>query len=152
MPIFYLLILLFTSQWSSAQVDSLPKVDSSVSLIPKPGILVPDTQTICTLHYCEKGIASYYGKQFHGRTTSSGERFDMFKNTAAHKTLPLGTFVVVTNLSNHKSVVVKINDRMPLWNKREIDLAQGPAQQLGYISAGLTHVQIEIYKPKLTYK
>jgi rare lipoprotein A len=157
MRIILLLILLLVCKLFYAQRDSLQradsltmKSDSLVSIVTQPLILVPDSACEdCCKTYCESGIASYYGRQFHGRTTSSGERFDMYKYTAAHKTLPLGTYVVVTNLANCKSVVVKINDRMPPWNRREIDLAQGAAQYLGYCRAGLTNVQIEIYKPKI---
>lgn len=104
--------------------------------------------SICSITYCKKGTASYYGRQFQGRRTSSGELFDMNKYTAAHKTLPFGTIVVVTNLSNNKAVVVKINDRMPQWNKREIDLSYAAARTLDYVSSGLTQVLVEIYDPR----
>ncbi len=152
MRIILLFCFILSCKLFYAQTDSISKTDTLLSQSPKPGILIADTLSICSINYCDRGIASYYGRQFNGRLTSSGERFDMYKYTAAHKTLPLGTYVVVTNLSNNKSIIVKINDRMPPWNKREIDLAQGAAGYLDYIGAGLTNVQIEIYKPKLAYK
>lgn len=92
----------------------------------------------------ETGTASFYHDMFEGRKTANGEIFRQSKFTAAHKTLPLGTWVRVTNLSNDSTVIVKINDRMPLWNKRSIDLTEAAASQLNYISKGLTKVLIEI--------
>lgn len=92
----------------------------------------------------ETGTASFYHDMFEGRKTANGEIFRQTKFTAAHKTLPLGTWVRVTNLSNDSTVIVKINDRMPLWNKRSIDLTEAAASQLNYISKGLTKVLIEI--------
>jgi rare lipoprotein A len=92
----------------------------------------------------ETGIASFYHDMFEGRKTANGEIFRQDKFTAAHKSLPLGTWVKVTNLSNDSTVVVRINDRMPLWNKRSIDLTEAAAEQLNYITKGLTKVLIEI--------
>ncbi len=144
-----LLFILFIGTMGYSQSDSLMRSDS----LPNPVTVTiqnsfSDTDSICSTMYCISGIGSYYGRQFQGRYTSSGERFDMYKLTAAHKNLPLGTYVVVTNLSNGKSVVVKINDRMPKSNHREIDLSYAAAKELNYITAGLAKVQIEIYKPK----
>jgi len=92
----------------------------------------------------DSGIASYYGTQFHGRKTASGEIFNQYKLTAAHKTLKLGTIVKVTNTSNGKSVIVKINDRGPFIKGRVIDLSTKAAEELGYKNKGTTHVKIEI--------
>jgi len=92
----------------------------------------------------EFGTASYYHNKFNGRKTSSGERFSNDSLTAAHKTLPLGTFVMVTNLKNDSVVVVKINDRLPYKSKRSIDLSVKAAKQLNFIRAGLTKVRIEV--------
>ncbi|MEZ5013219.1 MAG: septal ring lytic transglycosylase RlpA family protein [Chitinophagales bacterium] len=92
----------------------------------------------------EVGIASYYHNKFVGRKTASGEIFVQDRLTAAHKTLPLGTWVRVTNLSNDSVVIVKINDRMPKWNKRSIDLTYLAATKLGYIYQGLAKVRIEV--------
>ncbi|MCB0506844.1 MAG: septal ring lytic transglycosylase RlpA family protein [Chitinophagales bacterium] len=92
----------------------------------------------------EYGIASYYGSKFHGRTTASGEKYNQYALTAAHKTLPLGTVVKVTNLKNDKSVFVKINDRGPYVKGRVIDLSTKAAELLGYRNKGTTKVKIEI--------
>jgi rare lipoprotein A len=92
--------------------------------------------------YHESGIASWYGGVFHGRATSSGERYDMHAMTAAHTTLPLPTWVEVTNLVNGKRVVVKINDRGPFVGKRVIDLSYAAASALDMIGAGTARVEI----------
>lgn len=90
----------------------------------------------------ERGVASWYGRDFHGRPTSSGEIYDMYLMTAAHKTLPLPTWVEVTNLSNDKRVIVKVNDRGPFIDGRVIDLSQRAADELGMIEAGTAQVQV----------
>lgn len=92
----------------------------------------------------EYGIASYYHNMFNGRTTSSGEIFSNNALTAAHKTMPLGTWVKVTNLKNDSVVIVKVNDRLPKKSTRTIDLSVKAATQLNFIKAGLTKVKIEI--------
>ena len=94
--------------------------------------------------YKENALASYYGEAFQGRPTSSGEIFDMYAMTAAHKTLPFGTMLEVTNLENGNSVVVRVNDRGPFVADREIDLSQGAAEKLGMITAGVARVSISI--------
>jgi peptidoglycan lytic transglycosylase len=90
----------------------------------------------------ERGIASWYGRDFHGRSTSSGETYDMNAMTAAHKTLPIPTWVEVTNLANGRRVIVKVNDRGPFVDGRIIDVSQRAAQQLGMIEAGTARVQV----------
>ena len=92
----------------------------------------------------ETGVASFYHDKFVGRMTANGEIFSQEKFTAAHKTLPLGTWVKVTNLSNDSVVIVRINDRMPLWNKRSIDLTEAAASELNYINNGLAKVTFTI--------
>ena len=92
----------------------------------------------------EKGIASYYGKAFNGRKTSSGEIFYSDSLTAAHKSLKFGTMVKVTNISNDSSVIVKINDRLPKSSKRCIDLSYRSAQKLGFIKKGVAKVVVEV--------
>ncbi len=92
----------------------------------------------------QEGTASWYGKKFHGRKTASGERFDMHQLTAAHKTLPFGTVVRVTNLENGRTVDVRINDRGPHTPKRIIDISYSAAKKLGLIEQGLGRVSIEI--------
>ncbi|KQR79647.1 hypothetical protein ASG35_07115 [Burkholderia sp. Leaf177] len=91
----------------------------------------------------QQGRASWYGRGFHGRKTASGERYDMHAMTAAHRTLPLASWVRVTNESNNKSVVVKINDRGPYVGNRVIDLSYAAAAALGMRSAGVGKVKIE---------
>jgi rare lipoprotein A len=93
------------------------------------------------------GVASYYANKFEGRKTSSGELFRQDSLTAAHKTLPFGTLVKVTNLSNDSTVVVKINDRLPKSSSRSIDLSLRAAKQLNFVRKGLTQVRIEVLPP-----
>jgi rare lipoprotein A len=90
------------------------------------------------------GMASYYGLGFHGKKTASGERFNMYKLTAAHKSLPFGTRVRVTNLDNNKSVIVRINDRGPYAKGRIIDLSLAAARDIGMVKSGTARVRLEI--------
>ncbi|GHA19216.1 septal ring lytic transglycosylase RlpA family protein [Oceanisphaera arctica] len=90
-----------------------------------------------------QGMASYYGARHHGRKTASGERFNQNALTAAHRTLPFGTRVRVTNLNNQKSVVVRINDRGPYAKGRIIDLSAEAARELNMIRAGVAKVRVE---------
>lgn len=92
--------------------------------------------------YKQKGVASWYGTKFHGRRTSSGEPYDMYAMTAAHKTLPLPTYVEVTNLDNGRKVLVKVNDRGPFHGDRLIDLSYSAATKLDIISKGTGKVEI----------
>lgn len=92
----------------------------------------------------EKGKASFYSKKWDGRRTSSGEKLSSALFTAAHKTLPFGTLVRVTNLTNCNWVIVKINDRGPHIKSRVIDLSWGAAKQLGMIAAGIAEVEVEV--------
>ena len=93
--------------------------------------------------YQATGRASWYGKQFHGRKTSSGERYDMFAMTAAHPTLPIPSYARVTNLNNGKSVVVRVNDRGPFHRNRLMDLSYAAAYRLGFIKQGSAKIAIE---------
>ena len=93
------------------------------------------------------GTASWYGEQFQGKQTASGELFDMRDFTAAHPKLPLGTYVKVTNLRNGKAVVVRINDRGPVVDGRIIDLSYNAARALGFKELGLQTVRLDIYQP-----
>lgn len=92
--------------------------------------------------YVEQGIASWYGPDFHKRATSSGEQYDMYAMTAAHKTLPLPTWVEVTNLANGRRVIVKVNDRGPFVGTRIIDLSYAAAKALDMIRAGTARVEV----------
>ena len=98
------------------------------------------------------GTASWYGEYFQGKQTASGEPYDMRDFTAAHPTLPLGTFVRVTNLRNGKIVVVRINDRGPVVEGRIIDLSYNSAQALGFAERGLQTVRLDIYHPATVAK
>ena len=93
------------------------------------------------------GIASYYADRFHGRTTASGEIFDMYAMTAAHKKLKFGTWVEVTNLTNRKKVEVRVNDRGPYSRGRIIDLSKAAALEIGLIGPGLAKVKVKIIDP-----
>lgn len=93
--------------------------------------------------FTQSGKASWYGPGFQGRRTASGERFDMNKLTAAHPTLPIPSYVRVTNTKNGKSVVVRINDRGPFHGGRIIDISKAAAQQLGFVNHGTAQVKIE---------
>ncbi len=90
------------------------------------------------------GAASFYAKKFNGRETANGEIYSSAKYTAACNVLPLNTWIKVTNLRNDKIVIVKINDRLHPKNKRLVDLSRAAAQQLGYVSRGLTRVKVEV--------
>jgi rare lipoprotein A (peptidoglycan hydrolase) len=93
-----------------------------------------------------KGIASYYADKYNGKQTSNGEIYDMYGLTAAHKTYPFGTIVRITNLSNGKSVKLRINDRMPDYNPRLIDVSYGAAIKLDMLTSGIAEVKLEVLK------
>lgn len=93
--------------------------------------------------YNRNGIASWYGRKFHGRNTSNGEVYDMYAMTAAHKSLPIPSYVRVTNLSNNKQVVVRVNDRGPFHGDRIIDLSYAAAHKLGFANQGTAQVNVE---------
>lgn len=141
--------------------DSGPKTPLAVAHIPdavpvkeprtKAGNKSPYTVLGKTYHlikntdnFTQQGYASWYGKKFHGRKTSNGEIYNMYGMTAAHKTLPIPTFVRVTNLKNNKQVIVRVNDRGPFHNDRIIDLTYTAARKLGFDGQGTTKVRIDI--------
>ncbi|MDO4696525.1 MAG: septal ring lytic transglycosylase RlpA family protein [Neisseria sp.] len=95
----------------------------------------------------QTGKASWYGPGFHGRKTASGERFNMNALTAAHPTLPIPSYAKVTNLSNGKSVIVRINDRGPFHGSRILDVSKAAAQRLGFVAAGTANVKVEQIVP-----
>lgn len=104
----------------------------------------------------EIGRASWYGKLFQGKETASGEDFNMNALTCAHRSLPLGSFVKVTNLRNHKSVIVRVNDRGPVAHSRIVDLSYAAARLLGFSHKGTTKVRLDLVAPtahlaKMTY-
>ena len=96
------------------------------------------------LGHSEKGLASWYGKRFHGRKTASGETFDMLQVSAAHKTLPLYSIVRVTNLRNGREVTVRINDRGPFVSRRLIDLSHAAAKALDMVEEGVVPVRVTV--------
>lgn len=99
-------------------------------------------------NYEERGYASWYGSRFHKRRTSSGERYNMYKLTAAHRTLPLSSYVLVTNLVNGRHVVVKINDRGPFVSNRLIDLSYAAAKKLRMLGRGTVPVDVKVINKK----
>ena len=111
---------------------SEPLVSTKQSPVPVPGQI-----------YRETGMASWYGKDFHGRKTANGETYDMYGISAAHRTLPLGATIRVTNLDNYKSIKVRVNDRGPFARNRVIDLSYGAAKELGYVAQGTARVKLE---------
>ena len=98
-------------------------------------------------NYSNEGLASWYGGGFHGRRTANGEIFDMYSISAAHPTLPLPSYARVTNLANHRSIIVRINDRGPYAGNRVIDLSSKTADLLGYKGHGLARVRVEYVGP-----
>tara|TARA_Y100001970_G_scaffold285390_1_gene404962 strand:- start:51331 stop:51822 length:492 start_codon:yes stop_codon:yes gene_type:complete len=91
-----------------------------------------------------RGVSSWYGPNFHGKLTANGEVFDQYGVTAAHKTLPLGTVVRVTNIDNDKSIILRINDRGPYVGNRILDCSYGAATKLGFKDLGTANVEIKI--------
>jgi rare lipoprotein A len=106
------------------------------------GCATPET-AIDPRGYDERGGASFYGARHQGKRTASGERFDQAELTAAHRRLPFGTRVQVTNLANQRSVVVRVNDRGPHKRSRLIDLSRAAAEQLGMIGSGTAQVRVQ---------
>lgn len=102
---------------------------------PKPKV-VARSKVAATV----RGTASYYGRELHGRRTASGERFDMNKMTAAHRTLPFGTQLRVCNTGNERCVVVRVNDRGPFHGGRVLDLSRGAANRIGMVSSGTARI------------
>ena len=98
------------------------------------------------------GTASWYGEYFVGKPTASGEDFDMYDMTAAHPTLPLGSYVRVTNLRNGRAVVVKVNDRGPVVPGRIIDLSYGAAQVLQFEQRGVQRVRLDLVRPRTEHR
>jgi len=107
-------------------------------------IIIFSSSFLFAQSYSQEGTASFYADKFEGRKTASGEKYKHSRLTAAHKTLPFGTILKVTNIENKKSVQVKVNDRGPFVEGRIIDLSKSAAEQLGFINKGLAEVKIEI--------
>ena len=163
----YLILLLMTLLTSCSHIrkDGPPNYYVDVSKIPNA---VPKAEPLAkygnmpsyrvfgkryytlrtSRNYDRVGIASWYGTKFHEQRTSSGEPYDMLAMTAAHKTLPLPTYVEVTNLSNHRKVIVKVNDRGPFESNRLIDLSYVAAKKLGMTGRGTAYVRVRAIDPQ----
>ena len=128
-----------------ATPDAVPKAEPLHRFANRPYVALGKTYTPITTtdNFKEHGIASWYGKKFHGMGTSSGEIYDMYGMTAAHPTLPIPSYARVTNLSNNKTVVVRINDRGPFLHNRIIDLSYTAAHKLGLVGNGSGEVEVE---------
>jgi len=162
--VFFIGILLLLNSCSTTRKDGPPSYNVDVSKIPdavpqseprsKYGNLASYRVFGKQYHvmnsskdYEEQGIASWYGTKFHAQRTSSGERYNMLAMTAAHKTLPLPTYVQVTNLKNGKKIIVKVNDRGPFEANRLIDLSYVAAKKLGMLGHGTTYVDVKAIDP-----
>jgi len=129
-----LTLQLLSSSVQAKDANILSYVDRGIKYYPKyvsPGVV-------------KIGKASWYGKPFHGRLTASGERYNMYKMTAAHRTYAINTILKVTNLENKKSVKVRVNDRGPFYHSRDIDLSYGAAKKIGLTKKGVGKVKIEV--------
>jgi rare lipoprotein A len=126
--------------------DPVPQAESLSRGGNKPYSLFGQhyTPLVSATQYTELGIASWYGNKFHGHLTSNGETYNMFGMTAAHKTLPLPSYVKVTNLDNRKTAIVRVNDRGPFHPERVIDLSYSAANKLGMLQQGTARVQLEL--------
>lgn len=136
--------------------DAVPRVEPLRKSNMQPYVVLGKTYTPMTTlgPYKERGIASWYGRRYHGKKTASGEIYDMYEMTAAHTTLPIPSYVRVTNIKNNKSIVVRINDRGPFLSSRLIDLSYTAAYKLDVLSGGSAWVEVETILPakQLTFK
>ena len=144
--------------------DRAPEVDLDIASIPEvipepivrtlagnrsPYSVLGKSYTVMETEegYTERGVASWYGEKFHGHRTSNGEVFDMYKASAAHKSLPIPSFLQVTNLDNNRSIIVRVNDRGPFHGDRIVDLSYAAAMKLGYANRGTARVQLDAIMP-----
>jgi rare lipoprotein A len=126
--------------------DAVPKFEPRAASGNKPYAVAGKSYTPLAdaQGYRERGVASWYGKKFHGRRTSSGEPYDMYAMTAAHKTLPLPCYLRVRNLENGRSAIVRVNDRGPFLHNRLVDLSYAAAAKLGIVGTGTGLVELEV--------
>ena len=152
-------ILIFTSGCTAIKRNAVPEnIENKIShkIIPKLERYAkygnPKTYKVFGIKYktfdthigySEKGKASWYGKKFHGRLTSTREVYNMYGISAAHKSLPIPCYVKVTNLDNNKSLIVRVNDRGPFKKGRIIDLSYAAAKKLGFIKQGTANVHVQ---------
>jgi len=143
------LAVLFAVASLGAGAASGPNSSEAAKVTKSPAVQAVSRQTKRQVKGSpyQVGTASWYGEYFQGRATASGEPFDMHALTAAHPTLPLGTFVRVTNLRNGRVIVVRINDRGPVVEGRIIDVSYNTARILGFQSRGLQRVRLDIIQP-----
>ena len=129
--------------------DAVPKMEPLLSGPMRPYVVLGKGYVPMTRlePYKDRGIATWYGRRYHGKPTSSGEAYDMYAMTAAHTVLPIPSYVRVTNLANKKSVVVRVNDRGPFIGNRLIDLSYTAAYKLGLATAGSGMVEVEVIIP-----
>lgn len=127
---------------SRVKTENIP---ARVESTEEPGIIdrLSAVASEAVRKFTQTGMASWYGRQFHGRKTASGDTFDMYAMTAAHRSLPLNCYIRVTNKDNGKSVVVKVNDRGPFHGNRVLDLSYAAANKLGIAGSGTGNVTIE---------
>jgi rare lipoprotein A len=136
-----------------ADLDSIPeptpKIESINQYTSRPYTVLGRTYTPHTqlTLYKERGVASWYGKRYHGQKTSSGEVYDMYALSAAHTLLPLPSYARVTNVANGKSVIVRVNDRGPFHEDRLIDLSYAAAHRIGIVGQGRAVVEVEAVNP-----
>ena len=133
---------------SRVDLAALPPAPEAPMVTPRPERAASKTRGETPI-YREIGRASWYGPGFHGRQTASGDRFDQNDQTAAHRKLPLGSEVTVTNLENGRKVTVQINDRGPYVKGRHIDLSKAAARKLGMVGDGVVRVRIEATRDQL---
>ena len=129
--------------------DAVPRAEPLHRFANRTYVALGNTYTPQTTRraHSEEGLASWYGRRFHGKKTASGEPYDMYAMTAAHPTLPIPSYARVTALNSGRSVVVRINDRGPFHSKRVIDLSYTAAHKLGYLKNGSTRVRVESLDP-----
>jgi rare lipoprotein A len=129
--------------------DATPKIEPYVKATSRPYTIFGKTYTPITddRPFKQRGIGSWYGKRFHNSKTSSGELYDMYKMTAAHPTLPIPSYVRVTNIKTGSQVILRINDRGPFHSNRIIDLSYTAALKLGYLSSGSSELEVERILP-----
>lgn len=129
--------------------DAVPRVEPINRGTSRPYVVMGRSYTPMTAHapYKARGIATWYGRRYHGKPTSSGEPYDMYAMTAAHTTLPIPSYVRVTHLKNGRSVVVRVNDRGPFVDGRIIDLSYTAAHKLGVLAGGNAMVEVEAIIP-----
>ena len=126
--------------------DAVPRAEPVLARTSRPYVVFGrEYRPMSRLEpYKARGVATWYGRRYHGNPTSSGERYDMYGMTAAHPTLPIPSYVRVTHVANGRSVVVRVNDRGPFLHDRLIDLSYTAAAKLGYVQAGTAEVEVEL--------